>query len=110
MLASTDHYIANLGPNKLALLEVDGDGTHHVIARRDGPGSNWVVSADGVPDAEATDIHDAILKMTEHMMLKTHGTLDHEGFSTWVPHGVRRLDGDEVFAHWHTSVGSPALN
>lgn len=109
MRAATDHHITNLGQHRLALLETDGDGTHHVTARRDGNGGAWVISAAGSPDVVAADIHDAIQKMCDAMVVKTHGTLNAPGFSTWVPHIVRRLDGDAVFDRWHASVGRPAL-
>lgn len=86
---------------------VDEDGQHCVAARRvDGV---WHISADGVDDTHTTGLHEhedgVIKKMTDHMVLHKHGTLDHEGFSTWVPHEIRKLHGKESHDDWKTRVG-----
>jgi hypothetical protein len=110
MQAATTHHVTNIGPNRVALLEVEGDGTHLVTARRDGPGSPWVVSVDGQPDVEAIDIQHVVDRVIpDHHMMSVHGTLKHEGYAIWVPHTVRQLDGPESFDKWHASVGRPAL-
>ena len=116
MQAVTDHHITNLGQNRLALLEVDGTGEHLVTARRDGLGSPWVVSSGGaLPDEQVTDIHTVVdVVMPNHALAVLRGAVDAEGkpitgYSAWVPHGVRKLDGDASFDAWHESVGRPAL-
>lgn len=117
---ATDHHIFALGQHRLALVEVDGDGTHLVTARRDTETGVWRISAAGQPlvkdperdypktaaaEVTATNIHDCIQKMCDHVLLHLHGSTEVPGYSTWVPHSVRRLDGEESFQAFQAGVG-----
>jgi hypothetical protein len=117
MQATTHHQISVIGNDRLVLTEVDGSGEHIVIARRqDGV---WYITADGVPDGSTTDVHEALEKMTEHALqvkknelgpkefaklMESHGH-SNEGFSTWVPHAARQLDGEASFKAWQAKHG-----
>lgn len=124
MQTATDHHVAVLGEHRLALLEVDGDGTHLITARRDGKGGKWTISAEGqpevqdperrytlgeakVPDVTANNVHEAVQKMADHTLLHLHGSTQVPGYSVHVPHSVRKLDGEESWRAWCDSVGLP---
>lgn len=101
MKPACDHSIVRRGDDRLSLL--DEDNKEIVAARR--TGGVWRISADGVADETETDVHAAVTKMTRHALLHKKGTVDTPGFSTWVPHEVRKLDGEDSFNAWKTSVG-----
>lgn len=87
MHAATDHQLTGHGNDRMSIL--DEESKPIVVARRqDGV---WNISADGVAEGVASTRDAAILKMTEHALLSVKGSLDVEGFSTFVPHTIRDL-------------------
>ena len=87
MHAATDHQITSNGNDRMSLL--DEESKPVAVARRQE--GVWNLSADGVEDGVATTRDEAIQKLTEHTLLSIKGSLDVEGFSTFVPHAVRNL-------------------
>lgn len=102
---------------------VDNETGEHLVSARRVDGI-WHISADGVADAHTEHLHEAddgvIKKMTEHALnarrvalgpekFTAHmagiGDPDTEGYSTWVPHEIRKLHGKESHDAWKTSVG-----
>src|SRR5579875_358980 len=110
------HFLTKLGDHHVVLRETDGDGTHVVTARRAPSSGQWSLSADGVPDATHTgSVHELVhhegplnAHALRHFEARGHTNDDGEpltGLSVWVPHEVRKMDGEESWRAWCASVG-----
>lgn len=87
MSVQTDHQIVDFPiAHMMGLLDNASPGQPIVVATR-GPGTTWVIHADGIDDVIANTRAEAITAMIDHALTILPGT----GYSTLVPHGLREL-------------------
>lgn len=115
------HNLVKHTNDRLSIVDAETNETLVAARRQDGI---WYISADGVADTFTPHLHEAddgvIKKMTDHALAHKKAVLgadeykalmagighpDTEGFSTWVPHEVRKLHGKDSFDAWKASVG-----